>query len=194
MTLSLTARLYSKMTGEPVSSSPSESMRPLCFAPVLYSVARKRTPKSVSMFASISRCRETSRATDLPLSSWADPLVMRNSLRSLNSGSQLQCGSHGFELDQCSSQVLDDFAGDDLRGRKVVQVLQSLVTQPGDVEVGLVPCHQLVVGVGLEPFRLHPLRAWLPRCVAVHELVQVVTAQRGLLQGEVLVGAQVIHP
>jgi hypothetical protein len=32
MTLSLTARLYSKMTGEPVSSNPSESMRPMCLA------------------------------------------------------------------------------------------------------------------------------------------------------------------
>jgi hypothetical protein len=37
----------------------------------------------------VNRCRETSRATDLPLSSCADLLVMRNSLRSLNSGSQL---------------------------------------------------------------------------------------------------------
>jgi hypothetical protein len=67
---------------EGVDAAPVLGSRAVC-------VARKRTPNSVSMFASINRCRETSRATDLPLSSCADPLVMRNSLRSLNSGSQL---------------------------------------------------------------------------------------------------------
>src|SRR5664280_2806626 len=103
-----------------------------------------------------------------------------NQGKSLNSGSQLKCGCNSLELHQCSGQVLDDLPGDDLRGREVVQVLQSLVTQPGDVEVGLVPCHQLVIGEGLAPLRLNPLRAWLPGRVALDELVQVVTAQRVL--------------
>src|SRR5665811_1500109 len=80
------------------------------------------------MFASINRCRDTSRATDLPLSSCADPLVMRNSLRSLNSGSQFKCGGNGLELHECRGQVLNDLPGDDLRGREVVQVLQVTLT------------------------------------------------------------------
>lgn len=45
--------------------------------------------------------------------------------------------------------------GDDL-GRPEV-VLERLVAQPGDVEVGLVPRHELVVGEGLEPLGLREI-------------------------------------
>ena len=65
--------------------------------------------------------------------------MIRNSLRSLNSSTLLKGSRHGLELNQSSGQVLNDLAGDDLWGRKVVQVLQGLVTQPGDVQVCLVP-------------------------------------------------------
>src|SRR5665647_2861539 len=115
-------------------------------------------------------------------------------LRSLIDRRNFKCGCDSLELGQRSGQVLNDFAGDDLRGRQVVQVLQGLVTQPCDVEVGLVPCHQLVVGEEPEALRHHPLRASLARRKALDELVKMVTPQRVLLQGEVLVGAQVIDP
>src|SRR5665647_3402088 len=89
--------------------------------------------------------------------------------RSLNSGAILKGSRDGLELGQGSGQILNDFAGDDLRGRQVVEVLQGLVPQPGDVEVGLVPCHQLVVSEEPVTLRHDPLRTWLARYVAIDE-------------------------
>jgi len=43
------------------------------------------------------------------------------------------------ELGQRRLEVLNDLGSDDAGGREVVGVLQALVTQPEDVEVGLVP-------------------------------------------------------
>src|SRR5437773_4329881 len=82
MTFSLTERLYSKMTGLPFSSSPSESMRPPCFLPVECSLATKRTPKSGSMLRSMRTWSGLSRASAVRCSSTATPLSMRKSLRS----------------------------------------------------------------------------------------------------------------
>lgn len=51
MTFSLTERLYSKMVGRLFSSRPRLSIRPPLL--VVYSEARNRTPKKVSMFCSM---------------------------------------------------------------------------------------------------------------------------------------------
>lgn len=51
MTFSLMDRLYSKIVGRLFSSRPRLSMRPPLV--VVYSEARKRTPKKVSMFCSM---------------------------------------------------------------------------------------------------------------------------------------------
>ncbi len=69
-----------------------------------------------------------------------------------------ECRGHGLELGQCRGEVLDDLAGDDLGGGQVVEVLQRLVAQPGDVEVDLVPSDQLVVGERLRTARTRPAR------------------------------------
>jgi len=55
------------------------------------------------------------------------------------------------KLKQRGLQVVDDLAGDDLRWRQRVCVLQRGVPQPGQVQVYLVPGHEFVVVVGLEP-------------------------------------------
>src|SRR5690625_5283469 len=71
------------MTGLPVSSIPRESMRPPCFAPVLYSLSRNCTPNITSMFLSMTSWRRFSSFTEVPGSSVALPLEsIRNSLRS----------------------------------------------------------------------------------------------------------------
>jgi hypothetical protein len=68
-----------------------------------------------------------------------------------------QTASFG-KLGQGRGQVLNDLAGDDLGRRQVVGVLQRLVTEPGDVEVGLVSRHQLVVGEVLDSLGLDALK------------------------------------
>jgi hypothetical protein len=57
----------------------------------------------------------------------------------------LQCQRDCLELGQRRRQVLDDLASDDLGSGEVVEILERLVAQPGDVEVDLVPGEQLVV-------------------------------------------------
>ncbi len=83
MTVSFSARLYSRITGQPSSSSPSVSMRPACVLPVEYSDARNRTPSNSSRFRSISVCRDFSSPTAEPSSSLALPPSMRYSLAAL---------------------------------------------------------------------------------------------------------------
>jgi len=51
---------------------------------------------------------------------------------------------HGLELGESGSQVVDDLAGDDVGGRQVVDVVQGVVLEPGDVEIGLVAGHEVL--------------------------------------------------
>ena len=83
-----------------------------------------------------------------------------------------------LEFLQRGAQVLDDLASEDVRFREVGGVFQALVAQPEDVEAGLVPCHQLVVGDPPEPLGLLPL-AELPWLVALDEVVEVGSAEGG---------------
>jgi hypothetical protein len=111
-----------------------------------------------------------------------------------------QIFSNLAELLQRGLQVLDDFHGQHVRAGQVGCVLQALVTQPEDVQVDLVARHQVLVAesspttIGLL-FRPGggPLLAVL-RLEAGHELIQVFAAEGVLLEGEVLVGAEVVHP
>jgi hypothetical protein len=89
----------------------------------------------------------------------------------------LQGCSYCLELDQRGRQVLHDLSGDDLRGGQVVEVLQGLVAQPGDGEVGLVAGDQLVIGERPEPFGLDAFRPGLPGRLALDELIQVHQAK-----------------
>jgi hypothetical protein len=72
MTFSFSARLYSMITGQLLSSRPSVSMRPPCALPVTYSVATNRTPRNDSRCCSINDCRDFSMSTDSARSSRAE--------------------------------------------------------------------------------------------------------------------------
>ena len=63
------------------------------------------------------------------------------------------------ELGEGGFEVLDDLGGDDAGGGQVVGVLEALVAEPEDVEAGLVPGDQLVVGEAAEPLGLLALAA-----------------------------------
>jgi hypothetical protein len=109
------------------------------------------------------------------------------------SGSRgLQRSRHGLELRQGSGEVVDDLAGNDLRCREVIEVLERGVLQPGDVEVDLVPRNELVIAEGAESLALDPLAARAARLVVLDEVVEMAPTQRVLLEREVLVGAQVV--
>jgi len=98
-----------------------------------------------------------------------------------------------LELLQCRPQVLNDVARENIRFGQVLGVLQTVVLQPEDVEVRLVPLNELVVFVGLEPLGFLPIVAVL-RIVAVEEVLQVLERHRIPLEGEVLVGPEVVDP
>ena len=84
MTFSFSARLYSMITGQLLSSRPSVSMRPPCTFPVTYSVDRNRTPRNDSRCCPISDCRDFSMSTDSARSSRAELAWSWNSLISAN--------------------------------------------------------------------------------------------------------------
>ena len=56
-------------------------------------------------------------------------------------------------------QVLDDLGGDDVGGGEVGGVLERLVLEPEDVEVGLVALDQVVVGERVAALALDALVA-----------------------------------
>lgn len=87
--------------------------------------------------------------------------------RSGAGGRGFEGGGDGLELDHGSRQVFDDFAGGHLGCGQVVGVLERLVAQPGDVEVGLVARHEFVVGEGPPTIGLYPLGAVLAGQVSV---------------------------
>src|SRR5690606_11484456 len=95
------------------------------------------------------------------------------------------------ELGEGGLEVFDDFRSDHSGGGKVVGVLLALVAQPEDVEAGLVSRHQLVVGEAAEPLALLALSS--PAGLVAHdEVVEVGSAEGVGLEGEVLIGPQVV--
>jgi len=77
--------------------------------------------------------------------------------------------------------------------RKVIRVLKALVPQPEDVEVDLVPLHQILVSERMESFGLFPFQL-VCSVVTGDEVVQVLVLQRIRLEREVHVGAKVVDP
>jgi hypothetical protein len=83
---------------------------------------------------------------------------------------------------------------------EIVGFFQAFVSEPEDVEAGLVAVDEFVIVVGSPPPvgilfgpSRRPLIAVLG-IVALNELVQVLTLQWIGLQGEVLVGSKIVDP
>ena len=72
-------------------------------------------------------------------------------------------------------------------------VVEAGVAQPEHVETGFVVGGEFVVGVALEAFSGLPLVA-AAGFAAGHEIVEISPGERVLFEGEVFVGAQVVHP
>ncbi len=83
-----------------------------------------------------------------------------------------QVGGDQGELVQRGLQVFDDLGGDHVGRWQIGRVFQAVVFEPEDVEAGLVPLHQFVIGEGMEPLRLFSLVSVLG-LVAGDEVVQV---------------------
>ena len=105
-----------------------------------------------------------------------------------------------LDLLQARPQIVGDLFSQEVRVGEVGGVFEALVAEPEQVEAHLVALKELVEGEGPEA----PLgRGFGPGgpplvpilgVVAVDELLEVGPGQATFLQGEVLVGAQVVDP
>ena len=94
---------------------------------------------------------------------------------------------------QRSFEVFDDFRADDIGRGEVVEVVQTFVLEPEDIKVELVALHEFADGEAVEAFAFLSLGA-VVCVVAGYEVVKVGAGQGAFLEGEVLVGAQVVYP
>src|ERR1019366_1411195 len=104
-----------------------------------------------------------------------------------------QVGGDLGELIEGSLQVFDDLGRGNSGVREVVGIAETVVAQPEDIEVGFVALDQVFVGEGSEALGFGPLVAVI-RVVGADEIVQVATGEGVGLQGEVLVGAEIVDP
>ncbi len=104
------------------------------------------------------------------------------------------------ELFQRSLQVFDDFSRQHLRLGQMGRVLQAFVAQPENVQADLIAGQQFLVseaapaplGVIFAPGG--PALVPVGRVEAAHKIVKMGPGQRVLLEGEVLVGPQIVNP
>ena len=104
------------------------------------------------------------------------------------------------ELFQGRFQLFHDFFSDDVRIGEVFCVFQRLVPQPKNVEIDLVPGHDIVQGVsspatvGVFPVPGRYPFVTVSRIEASHKLVQVGAGEGVLLERVVDVGTVVVEP
>jgi len=104
----------------------------------------------------------------------------------------LQLVFNAPELLQRGLQALHNLPRQNCRIGQVVGVLQAPVLEPEDVQAGFIPFHQILIGKGPEALYLQAVVAVL-RIVAFDEVLQVLQLERIGLEGEVLVGPQVVN-
>jgi hypothetical protein len=68
-----------------------------------------------------------------------------------------QSNCHVSKRGQCRFEMLDDFLLQHIGWRQVIEVVQTFVFQPEDVQAGLVAGDQIFVAVVLEAFGFLPL-------------------------------------
>jgi hypothetical protein len=82
-------------------------------------------------------------------------------------------------------EVVGNLPGQDFRLREVLQVFQTVVFEPEDIQAGLVPLDYLLIGEGPEALELLALVPVL-RIIALDEVLQVGITQGIGFQSEVL--------
>jgi hypothetical protein len=97
------------------------------------------------------------------------------------------------ELIQGGLEVFDDLGGKNGRVGEFGGITQAVVAEPDDVEVGFVAFDQVFVGEGVEAFGFGP-KVTVFRVVGANEIVEVGAGEGVGLQGEVLVGAEIVDP
>ena len=97
-------------------------------------------------------------------------------------------------------EVFQDVLRQFLRGRQVVQISQSLVLDPEDIQAGFVPIEDLLGGkppptavrVVLAPGLVALIAVF--RVVALDEVFQILIGHGVLFQGKVQIGPQIVEP
>ena len=104
-----------------------------------------------------------------------------------------QCLLHRPELFQGGFEALHDLGGEEGGSREVVAVFEGIVLEPEDVEVGFVAGDDLGVGEFLEALGFLALGDG-SGVIDGFEVVEVLVGEGIGLEGEVLVGAEVVDP
>ena len=97
-------------------------------------------------------------------------------------------------------EVFQDVLRQFLRGRQIVQISQSLVLDPEDIQAGFIPIEDLLGGkpppaairIVLAPGLVALIAVF--RVVALDEVFQILIGHWVLFQGKVQVGPQVVEP
>jgi hypothetical protein len=90
-------------------------------------------------------------------------------------------------------QVLDNFGCQNSGVRQIGRIAQTVIPEPEDVEIGFIAFDQVLVGEAPEALSFTPLVP-IPGVVAANKVVQIAASKGIRLQGEVLVGAEIIDP
>lgn len=113
----------------------------------------------------------------------------------------VQTCQHRPKTTQPRLQVLNDLLGQLIRLRQIIEVGETFVLEPEDIETGFITAHEFFVGI-FTPAALRtlfPIPGRLPLVpvlciVAIDELNQVLKTQRLLLQRVMDVGSVVVLP
>jgi hypothetical protein len=89
--------------------------------------------------------------------------------------------------------MVDDFLLQHVGRRQIIQIVQTVVLQPENIEARLVAHDQFLIRIKPEALRFLALMAVLGM-VAIDEILQVFTLEGSRLQSEMLVGAQIVEP
>lgn len=81
----------------------------------------------------------------------------------------------------------------DIRLRQIVEVVETVVLEPEDIETSFIASHQLYIAEELKSFCSNAL-VTVFRVVAGDEIPQVLQLERAGFQGEMFVGAQIVEP
>src|ERR1017187_2066667 len=104
-----------------------------------------------------------------------------------------QIGGDLSELIESGLQIFHDLSRENGRVREIRGIAEAVIPEPEDVEVGFVTLDQVLIGEAPETIGFGPLMPVLG-IVTTDEVVQVGAREGVRLQGEVLVGAQIVDP